>query len=134
MKIDNREVSKMGMSKTVAAMAAGLGLLMAAGAASAGGLDGKSIKRIFPGQFEAKVQGYRVYFAGYSNGGLAGQAYGQEDQGRWYVNGNTLCVSWKKWTKGKAKCGSIAQQGGWFVASNGAGEVLKFRRALVAQQ
>ena len=111
-----------------------LGLSGLASQASAGGLDGGAIKGLFPGYFEAKVQGYTVYFAGYSNGSLKGQSYGRQDRGTWFVKGNSLCVAWKQWTKGKAKCGSIAQKGGWFVASNGDGEMLKFRRAMVAQQ
>jgi hypothetical protein len=97
------------------------------GAASAGTLDGGSIKRLFPGRFEA-------YFAGFGNGTLKGQAYGRQDKGVWFVKGSTLCVAFKDWTKGKAKCGQITQQGGWFVANNTEGEVLKFRRSLVAQQ
>jgi hypothetical protein len=104
------------------------------GAATAGTLDGGSIKRLFPGRFEAKVQGYTVYFAGFGNGTLKGQAYGRQDKGVWFVKGNTLCVAFRDWTKGKAKCGQITQQGGWFVANNTEGEVLKFRRSLVAQQ
>jgi hypothetical protein len=111
-----------------------IGLLATGGHAGAGNLDGKWIKGLFPGHFEAKVQGYRVLFAGYRNGGLKGEAYGQQDQGRWFVKGNALCVSWEQWTKGKTQCGSISQQGGWFVVSYDSGEMLKFRRAMVAQQ
>jgi hypothetical protein len=43
-------------------------------------------------------------------------------------------VSWNKWTKGKTHCGQISQNGGWYVASNAEGEMLKFRRADVAQK
>jgi len=110
------------------------GLLGSAAQAGAGSLDGSSIKGLFPGYFEARVQGYTIYFAGTRNGSLKGQSYGRQDRGTWFVKGNSLCVAWKEWTKGKAKCGSIAQKGGWFVASNGEGEMLKFRRAMVAQQ
>jgi hypothetical protein len=117
---------------TVAAV--GLGMTLAAGGAQAGSLGGNDIARIFPGQFEAKVKGYRVFFSGTKGGRLAGEAYGQQDSGRWYVSGSSLCVVFKKWTKGEAKCGAISQQAGWYVASGSDGEVLKFRRADVAQQ
>ncbi|MBI2720236.1 MAG: hypothetical protein HY245_13515 [Rhizobiales bacterium] len=118
----------------IGAMVAGLGLLGTVGYAGGAGLDGRSIKQLFPGYFEAQVQGYRVEFTGSGNGTLQGIAYGRQDQGRWFVKGNSLCVSWKQWTKGQAKCGLISQQGGWFVASAGGKEVLKFRRSMLAQQ
>ena len=119
---------------SVVAFVAVLGLLATSGQAGAGNLDGGWIKGLFPGYFEAKVKGYRVLFAGYRNGRLKGEAYGRQDQGHWFVKGDSLCVSWEQWTKGKTMCGSISQQGGWFVASAGGDEILKFRRAMVAQQ
>ena len=111
----------------------GAAALTAAGQAEAGPLAKGEITKLFPGQFEAKVKGYRVSFAGSRNGSLAGQAYGQQDKGRWYMQGSSLCVVWAKWTKGKAHCGQITQQGGWYVAMGGEGEVLKFRRTDLAQ-
>ncbi|MCB1377118.1 MAG: hypothetical protein KDK89_01935 [Alphaproteobacteria bacterium] len=100
----------------------------------AGSLDGHAIAKIFPGQFEAKVQGYRVSFSGHRNGRIQGFAYGQQDEGRWYVKGSRLCVVFKKWTKGQARCGVISQRNGWYVANGSDGEVLKFRRSDVALQ
>ena len=115
-----------------AVLVAAVGLTGAA-SAQAGQLRGADVAKLFPGQFEAQVKGYRVSFAGSRHGSLAGVAYGQQDKGRWYMKGSALCVSWTKWTKGKAHCGAISQQGGWYVASNGDGEVLKFRRTDLAQ-
>ena len=111
----------------------GAAALTAAGAASAGPLAKGEVTKLFPGQFEAKVKGYRVSFSGSRNGALSGQAYGQQDKGRWYMQGSSLCVVWNKWTKGKAHCGQIVQQGGWYVAQSGDGEMLKFRRTDLAQ-
>ena len=119
---------------TLATALAVTGLFVTGAHAGAGTLDGNWIKGLFPGYFEAKVQGYRVLFSGYRNGSLTGEAYGKQDRGHWFVKGNTLCVSWDEWTKGKIQCGSISQQGGWFVASGADGELLKFRRAMIAQQ
>lgn len=124
----------MSYCKGVAAALAGFGMFVAAGEAGAASLGGGDIARIFPGQFEAKVKGYRVFFTGTKGGKLNGVAYGQQDSGRWFVKGTSLCVTFTRWTKGEAKCGTISQQGGWFVASSGEGEVLKFRRAEVAQK
>jgi hypothetical protein len=106
---------------------------LAPAAAEAGSLGKGEITNLFPGQFEAKVKGYRVAFAGSKGGTLSGRAYGQQDQGRWYMKGSTLCVVWNKWTKGKAHCGQITRQGGWYVAMSSEGEVLKFRRTDLAQ-
>ena len=116
-----------------AALLIGAAALTASATAQAGSLGKVEITRLFPGQFEAQVKGYRVSFAGSRNGSLAGRAYGQQDKGRWYMQGSSLCVVWNKWTKGKAHCGQITQQGGWYVAASNAGEVLKFRRTDLAQ-
>jgi len=118
--------------RTALAALIGVAALSHAATAEAGSLGRAEIARLFPGQFEAQVKGYRVSFSGSSNGYIAGSAYGQQDKGRWYMKGSSLCVSFDKWTKGKAHCGKIVQQGGWYVAS-GNGEVLKFRRTDLAQ-
>lgn len=116
----------------VGALAA-IGLLAPMGQVYAGSLDGGAIKGLFPGYFEATAQGYRILFWAYGNGRLSGKAYGRQDQGLWFVSGNNICVSWDQWTKGKSTCGSISQQGGWFIARGGGKEILKFRRTIVAQ-
>lgn len=115
-----------------AALIAAVGFTAAA-PVQAGSLASADVARLFPGQFEAQVKGYRVSFAGSRDGSLAGVAYGQQDKGRWFMKGSTLCVSWAKWTKGKTHCGQISQKGGWYVATNDEGELLKFRRTDVAQ-
>ncbi|MCA3561889.1 MAG: hypothetical protein IOC82_12765 [Aestuariivirga sp.] len=104
-----------------------------AGIAAAAPLARAEVTKLFPGQFEAQVRGYRVNFAGTRGGSITGMAYGQQDTGRWYMQGAALCVSFDKWTKGEAKCGRISQQGGWYVAKGADGELLKFRRTDLAQ-
>ena len=121
------------LRNTFVALLAGAAALSAAAGAQAGSLGKAEVTKLFPGQFEAKVKGYRVSFAGTRGGALAGSAYGQQDKGRWYMQGTQLCVVWNKWTKGQAHCGQISQQGGWYVASSAEGEVLKFRRTDLAQ-
>ena len=116
-----------------AAVLLGAAVLSTSAAAEAGSLGKGEITKLFPGQFEAKVKGYRVAFSGSRGGALTGSAYGQQDKGRWYMKGSALCVVWNKWTKGKAHCGEITRQGAWYVAVNGEGEVLKFRRTDLAQ-
>jgi len=121
------------LRKTFVALLLGAAALTASAGAQAGSLGKAEVTRLFPGQFEAKVKGYRVSFSGSRGGALAGSAYGQQDKGRWYMQGKQLCVVWNKWTKGEAHCGQITQQGGWYVASSAEGEVLKFRRTDLAQ-
>jgi hypothetical protein len=123
----------MALRSIFAAVLFGAAALTAQAQAEAGSLGKGEVTKLFPGQFEAKVKGYRVAFAGSRNGALAGQAYGQQDKGRWYMQGSALCVVWSKWTKGKAQCGQIVRQGGWYVATSSDGEVLKFRRTDLAQ-
>ncbi len=119
--------------RTALAALIGAAALFPVASAEAGPLGRAEVAQLFPGQFEAKVKGYRVSFSGSSNGHISGTAYGQQDTGRWYLKGSSLCVSFEKWTKGEARCGKISQQGGWYVASGNGGEVLKFRRTDLAQ-
>ena len=123
----------MALRTIFAAALIGAAALTAPAMAEAGSLGKGEVAKLFPGQFEAKVKGYRVSFAGSRSGALSGSAYGQQDMGRWYMQGSALCVVWNKWTKGKAHCGQIVQQGGWYVAMSKEGEVLKFRRTDLAQ-
>jgi hypothetical protein len=118
------------------ALAAGViaaAALPLASLAEAAPLARSEVTKLFPGQFEAQVKGYRVNFTGSRGGSITGVAYGQQDTGRWFMKGSALCVSFDKWTKGEAKCGRISQQGGWYVASSSDGDVLKFRRTDLAQ-
>ena len=124
------------MKSAIVSLVAGLvaASIPAIAPASAQSLNGQAVKQLFPGQFEASVKGYRVFFSGTKGGRLHGVAYGREDQGRWYMSGSKLCVAWNDWTKGKALCGALTQKSGWYVAVAADGTVLKFRRAEVASQ
>ena len=57
-------------------------------------LKAKDIRGLFPGKYEARVQGYKVVIHARGNGALAGAAFNRTDKGRWWVKGNRLCVSW----------------------------------------
>ena len=117
----------------LAAAVIGAAALPLAGIVQAAPLARSEVTKLFPGQFEAQVKGYRVNFTGSRSGSIVGMAYGQQDTGRWYMKGSALCVAFDKWTKGEAKCGRISQQGGWYVAQGNGGDVLKFRRTDLAQ-
>ena len=117
----------------LAAAVLGAAALPLAGIVQAAPLARSEVTKLFPGQIEAQVKGYRVNFTGSRGGSIVGMAYGQQDTGRWYMKGSALCVAFDKWTKGEAKCGRISQQGGWYVAKGNGGDVLKFRRTDLAQ-
>mgnify|MGYP001013342711 FL=1 len=117
----------------LAAAVIGAAALPLAGIVQAAPLARSEVTKLFPGQFEAQVKGYRVNFTGSRGGSIVGVAYGQQDTGRWFMKGSALCVAFDKWTKGEAKCGRISQQGGWYVAKGNGGDVLKFRRTDLAQ-
>jgi hypothetical protein len=91
-------------------------------------LKAKDIRSLFPGKYEARVQGYKVVIHARGNGALAGAAFNRTDKGRWWVKGNRLCVSWSNWTNGKATCGRIRRAGNWYVSRSGSGNSMKFRR------
>ena len=90
-------------------------------------LGAQAIKNLFPGHYEARVKGYKVLFSAHRGGKLVGQAFGRTDKGKWFVKGRHLCMAWRKWTKGKAKCGSVSKRGEWYVANDTTGQVLSFR-------
>jgi hypothetical protein len=110
-------------------LGAGFAATVLAPAALAAGapMGATSIAGLFPGYYEAQVQGYTLLISATTDGSLHGKAFGREDTGRWQIVGDRLCVSWSQWTKGKNKCGDIVRNGSWYVATNAAeGEVLRF--------
>ena len=115
--------------KFVLPVLASLGVLSASAEANGGRLDAPSITKLFPGQFEARVRGYQIQIVARGDGGLSGRAFGRIDQGQWFLQNDRLCVAWRRWTEGKAKCGVVSLYGEWLVASNEDGPVLKFRPA-----
>ena len=56
----------------LAATLIGAAALTASAAAEAGSLGRADVTKLFPGQFEAQVKGYRVSFSGSRGGALAG--------------------------------------------------------------
>lgn len=103
-------------------------------------LEPEAIAALFPGHYEARVAGgYRLMIAANEDGSMMGRAFGKEDKGAWKLEDDKLCVAWRSWTRGKFKCGSIVQNGDWYVAINAEdGDTMKFRpvdrRAVMAAQ
>ena len=73
-----------------------------------------TLKRLFPGQFQAIVKGYKVRFRATGNGRLYGTYKNLKDQGRWSVRSGRLCIMLKEWMNGQTKCSSVTKQNGWY--------------------
>ncbi len=82
------------------------------------------LRKIFPGQFQAHVRGYRVRFVATSDGRLKGYYGSISDTGRWSLRGNRLCIMLKDWLDGKTTCSSVRRtRGSWYEARG-----IRFRR------
>ena len=117
---------KIGLTAASAAMA--IMCFLAPAYAGQTSLDAASIKQLFPGYYQAEVQGgYTLLIYANAGGRLEGKAFGREDKGKWTIIGDQLCVSWKSWTKGQSKCGEIFSAGDWYIARNQQdGQLLRF--------
>ena len=113
----------------LAAFAAAIAVFSLPAAADDLSLEPEAIAALFPGHYEARVAGgYRLLIAAKEDGSMMGRAFGKEDKGAWKLEDNKLCVAWRSWTRGKFKCGSIVQNGDWYVATNAEGsDTMQFR-------
>lgn len=91
-------------------------------------LAANEIMELFPGNYKAEVSGYDMLITGSTNGDLRGRAFNRQDRGKWWVQDDTLCVSWSNWTDGKPMCGAITRDGDWFTSSNDKGEGMRFQK------
>jgi hypothetical protein len=95
-----------------------------AGAGEAVPLSQAELGKLFPGNFQAVVNGaVTVRIVARGNGTLLGQMTGQEDRGRWSVQSGKLCIVWSNWLNGKASCSRVIAGDGWY-----RGNGVKFRK------
>ena len=90
-----------------------------------------AIRSLFPGTFEARLDGgRRVLFKASSSGALKARlALGLSDKGRWSVRQNKLCMSLNNWTEGKQFCSRVWKAGIWFAVSSLGQKTILFKRA-----
>ncbi len=87
-------------------------------------LSQAELGKLFPGNFQAVVNGaVTVKITARGNGTLIGQTTGQEDRGRWSVQSGKLCIVWSNWMNGKASCSRVIADDGWY-----RGNGVKFRK------
>lgn len=116
------------LAAACAALIVGTDATQAADEGEIATLAAEDLQQLFPGNYEAEVAGYDMLITGSSNGTLKGQAFSRNDDGRWWVNEDTLCVAWSNWTEGKPMCGVITRKGEWYTSQNEKGESMRFRR------
>jgi hypothetical protein len=95
-----------------------------AGADETATLSQAELGKLFPGSFQAVVNGaVTVKITAWGNGTLVGQMTGQEDRGWWSVKSGKLCIVWSTWLDGKTSCSRVIADDGWY-----RGNGVKFRK------
>jgi hypothetical protein len=91
-------------------------------------VPGAELKRL-KGVYTAYWKKHRARVKLNSDGTLRAVSENRFDEGRWKVEGDRLCVSFRVWTKGRFKCGRVYRRGGWYegLYKNGRPR-LRFRR------
>lgn len=99
--------------------AAGLfGLLFAHPLQASSSVNRQALETIFPGTFEAVVDGYTVSFTAHSDGSLVGWYATATDSGRWSIRSGKLCIMLASWLDGRTECARVVQHDGWYRADN----------------
>ena len=95
-----------------------------AGAGETVTLSQAELGKLFPGNFQAVVNGaVTVKITARGNGTLIGQMTGQEDRGRWSVKSGQLGIVWSTWLNGKPSCSRVIAGDGLYRGSG-----VKFRK------
>lgn len=95
--------------------------------ADSASLNAKEIRGLFPGKYEARVDGHTLTISAKGNGTLKGSTFMASDSGRWWLKGSSLCVEWKSWADGETMCGKLSRVGNWYTARAAGKVALKFR-------
>jgi hypothetical protein len=98
------------MKKTVCALAAAICVLSVP--AWGEPLNQHQMRQLFPGSYLVKVMGMiDLKVSMQSNGTITGLSKGQQDRGRWSVEGGKLCITWNTWNSGKKDCSPLTREG-----------------------
>jgi len=92
-------------------------------------LSGSEIRALFRGNLVGYYQDTRkISVKATRAGALLAWFEGKVDTGTWKIVGNKVCVTFKVWTSGKAKCRFVERDGSWYraVKANGKSKI-KFR-------
>ncbi len=76
-------------------------------------LTPNELKRLAPGRYAVTVMGLvNMTVSMRPNGVITGQAKGDKDRGFWTVQGQKLCIVWRKWNDGKTSCAALKGDNG----------------------
>ena len=93
-----------------------LGMFLAHPVHASDGVEPQALKAIFPGNFEAVVEGYTVSFTALRDGSLVGRYASVNDSGRWSLRRGELCIMLSSWFNGRTECARVVYHGGWYRA------------------
>lgn len=86
--------------------------------AEAGLLESNKLKALFPGSFQAIINGWAVKFTANGDGSLVGRFKSKTDTGRWSIRSGQLCITLTQWLGGRTACSQVVQDGQWYRADN----------------
>jgi hypothetical protein len=81
-------------------------------------LEPRALNALFPGTFDAVVQGYTVRVTAHKDGSLVGRHAFSADSGRWSIRRGKLCVTLSNWLNGRTACAKVVRQGDWYRAGD----------------
>src|SRR5262245_29343782 len=74
----------------------------------------RELQQLFPGKLVAYAYGVaRINLTANANRTIYGKM-GKADTGVWRLNGNMLCIKFKRWLKGRNRYGTVSKVGDWF--------------------
>jgi hypothetical protein len=98
-----------------AALLAFLGFLTAAGAEAGEQLSARDLQELFPGRFQAIVQGSLVIsITARRDGSLLAEVLTKSDTGEWSIRSGQLCIRFAKWREGRTSCSPVVAEAGWY--------------------
>jgi hypothetical protein len=97
------------------ALLAVFSFLSAAGAEAGEQLSGRELYRLFPGRFQAVVQGTLVVsITARRDGSLLAEFMSRADTGHWSIRSGQLCIRLSKWRDGRISCSTVVEEAGWY--------------------
>jgi hypothetical protein len=88
-------------------------------------LSRRELQQLFPGHFEAIVQGILVVsITARRDGSLFAEFMSRADTGHWSIRSGKLCIRFSKWLDGRTRCSMVVEEAGWYRSDN-----IVFRKA-----
>jgi hypothetical protein len=92
-----------------------VGFLAISGAEAGEQLSRRELQQLFPGHFEAIVQGILVVsITARGDGSLLAEYMRRADTGHWSIRSGKLCIRFSKWLDGRTRCSMVVEEAGWY--------------------